>query len=55
MRIPLERNTHAQFRRNPKEVVNMYSEALKIMEHNTELYMIAEFRKAKEEAEALVA
>lgn len=34
-----------EFRRDVREVVAMYSEALKIMDHNMELYMIDELKK----------
>ncbi len=37
-----------EFRRHPKELITMFSEALAIMDHNTELYMIDEMRKEKE-------
>lgn len=33
----------------------MYSEALKIMDHNTELYMIEEMQKALDEKDAVIA
>jgi hypothetical protein len=35
----------ATFRKNPEELINMYSEALAIMDHNTEVYMLEETRK----------
>jgi hypothetical protein len=35
----------AAFRKNPEEVISMYSEALAIMDHNTEIYMLEETRK----------
>lgn len=34
-----------EFRRHPKELMTMYSEALAILDHNTELYMIDELEK----------
>ena len=40
----------AEFRKDPKELIGMFSEALKIMDHNTELFMIDEM---KEEINAL--
>jgi hypothetical protein len=35
----------AAFRKNPEELINMYSEALAIMDHNTEIYMLEEAKK----------
>ena len=32
----------AEFRKDPKEAISMYSEALAVLDHNTELYMIEE-------------
>ena len=37
-----------EFRKKPEELVRMFSEALSIMDHNTELYMIEEMRKKSE-------
>ena len=34
----------AEFRKDPKELIGMFSEALKIMDHNTELFMIDEMK-----------
>ena len=34
----------AEFRRDPKEIIGMFSEALSILDHNTELFMIDEMR-----------
>lgn len=34
-----------EFRRNPKELIDMYSEALAILDHNTEVYMCEELKK----------
>jgi len=45
----------AEFRKDVKEVVAMYSEALKIMDHNTELYMIEEQQKEIEELQTTLA
>ena len=39
----------AEFRRNPEEMVFMFSDALRIMDHNTTLYMIDEWKKELEE------
>ena len=44
----------ADFAQNPKELMNMFSEALRIMDHNLERMMVEEIRKeceAKVEAE----
>ena len=38
----------SEFRKNPKEAVFMYSEALAVLDRNTELYMIEEMRQEKE-------
>ncbi len=35
----------ARFRSDPEEVVNMYSEALRELDHNTEVYMVEEARR----------
>ena len=32
----------SEFRKDPKEAIYMYSEALAVLDHNTELYMIEE-------------
>ncbi|MBR1931540.1 MAG: PD-(D/E)XK nuclease family transposase [Lachnospiraceae bacterium] len=39
----------AEFRRNPEELIYMFSDALRIMDHNTTLYMIDEQKKELEE------
>ena len=39
----------AEFRRHPKELMTMYSEALAIMDRNTELYMIDEMKATIDE------
>lgn len=39
----------AALRRNPEEVLNMYSEALRILDRNTVRYMIEEQQKEIEE------
>ena len=38
-----------EFRRNPKELIFMYSEALAILDHNTIVYMVDQQRKEIEE------
>ena len=35
-------NDISKFRKNPKELINMFSEALAIMDRNTELYMMTD-------------
>ena len=35
----------SEFRKEPKEAISMYSEALSVLDHNTELYMIEEKRQ----------
>ena len=45
----------AQFRKDPKELVHMLSEALAIMDKNTERYMVDVYRKEAETALAQVA
>jgi hypothetical protein len=40
----------SEFRKDPKEAIYMYSEALAVLDHNTELYMIEE---KQQEIEAL--
>ena len=42
------------FRKNPKELISMYSEALAILDHNTELYMINELRNSIKEKDAII-
>ena len=37
------------FRRKPKELISIYSEALAILDHNTELYMINELQNSVKE------
>ncbi len=43
------------FRKKPKELISMYSEALAILDHNTELYMINELQNAIKEKETVIA
>lgn len=43
------------FRRKPKELISMYSEALAILDHNTELYMINELQNSIKERDAIIA
>lgn len=38
-----------EFRKKPKELISMYSEALAILDHNTELYMISELQNTVKE------
>ena len=38
----------AEFRKDPKELIGMFSEALKILDHNTELFMIDEMKADNE-------
>ena len=38
-----------EFRKKPKELISMYSEALAILDHNTELYMINELQNTVKE------
>ena len=40
----------AEFRRKPEEVIGMFSEALRIMDHNTTKYMIEDLQRQYEEA-----
>ena len=42
-------NDISKFRKNPKELVNMFSEALAIMDRNTELYMMTEMHDTIDE------
>jgi chromosome segregation ATPase len=42
----------AEFRRKPEEVIGMFSEALRIMDHNTTKYMIEDLQRQYEEAVA---
>ena len=42
-------NDISKFRKNPKELINMFSEALAIMDRNTELYMITEMHDTIDE------
>ena len=39
----------------PKELISMYSEALAILDHNTELYMINELQNSIKERDAIIA
>ena len=43
------------FRKKPKELISMYSEALAILNHNTELYMINELQNSIKEKDAIIA
>lgn len=43
------------FRKKPKELISMYSEALAILDHNTELYMINELQNTIKEKETVIA
>ena len=43
------------FRKKPKELISMYSEALAILDHNTELYMINELQNSIKERDAIIA
>ena len=45
----------AEFRKDPKELIYMYSEALSILDRNTAFYMIDEKQKEIEDLQALVA
>ena len=38
----------AHFRADPREVASMFSEALRELDHNTEIYMIEEVRKERD-------
>lgn len=49
--IPLYQDI-AKFRNNPKEVVGMFSEALRIMDRNTTKYMIEDMKREAEELAA---
>lgn len=40
------------FRRQPKELITMFSEALRVMDHNTEVYMVEQLQKKQAELEA---
>ena len=42
----------AEFRRDPKELIGMFSEALLELDRNTERYMIDELKEDVEKAEA---
>jgi hypothetical protein len=42
----------AEFRKNPKELINMYSQALAIMDHNMEVMMVEEARAELKEISA---
>ncbi len=44
-----------EFRRSPKELVSMFSEALRMMDRNTERYMVNELQKDVEELKSTVA
>lgn len=44
----------AAFQHKPEELVNMYSEALEIMDRNTVKYMIEEQKKELEEKDRLI-
>lgn len=39
------------FRRQPKELITMFSEALRVMDHNTEVYMVEQLQKKQTELE----
>ena len=43
------------FRRKPKELIFMYSEALAILDHNTELYMISKLQNSVQELKDVIA
>ena len=43
------------FRYHPKEMMNMYSEALAVLDKNTELYMIDKMEKALKKKDAIIA
>ena len=43
------------FRKKPKELISMYSEALAILDHNTELYMINELQNTVKEKDSIIA
>ena len=45
----------AEFRKDPKELIYMYSEALSILDRNTTFYMIDEKQKEIEDLQSLVA
>ena len=45
----------AEFRKDPKELIYMYSEALSILDRNTAFYMIDEKQKEIEDLQSLVA
>ncbi len=51
--LPLYRDI-MEFRRHPKELMTMFSEALAIMDHNTELYMIDEMKKEIDELQKTI-
>ena len=42
------------FRKKPKELISMYSEALAILDHNTELYMINELQNSLKEKDSII-
>lgn len=42
------------FRKKPKELISMFSEALAILDHNTELYMISELQDEVKEMENVI-
>ena len=42
-----------EFRKNPEEVIGMFSEALKIMDRNTTKYMIDEMHEELEESKRI--
>ncbi len=48
-------NDIVAFRKKPKELISMYSEALAILDHNTELYMINELQNTIKEKETVIA
>lgn len=39
------------FRQQPKELITMFSEALRVMDHNTEVYMVEQLQKKQAELE----
>ena len=43
------------FRKKPKELISMFSEALAMLDHNTELYMISELQNEVKEMENVLA
>ena len=43
-----------EFRKNPKEMIYMYSEALAVLDRNTEIYMCEELKKENEQLRSAV-